>query len=198
MLRPDSFVKDAKETDYVGLIYEWESKTAQTVPLFKYFDGSVDRHWYFKESGVIYRDPEGTYNLNHSNHACQIKLSNDLIFESYGTSRNEARKEACRAAYEYLEKKGMLRNIFNEIKNPNFDDSINQLEILARRNYFSMPVFEYDEAHDQDGNPVWNVRCNIKDIDRSFVASDSSKKRAKKQAAFLMLKYVLGKGRTER
>ena len=92
-------------------------------------------------------------------------------------------------AYEYLEKEGMLFSIRDEIDDPNMEDSINQLEILARRGYFSIPEFRYEETYDSDGNPIWSVECHIAEKQECFEATASSKKAAKKQAAYGMLEY---------
>ena len=85
----------------------------------------------------------------------------------------------------------MLFDIRDEIDNPNEDDSINQLETLARRGYFSVPKYEYKESYDKNGNSVWNVRCRIKEIERSINSACSSKKKTKKRVAYRMLMYVL-------
>ncbi len=192
MLCPDSFIENQEEADYVGFIYEWVAARANGVPYFKYFDSGVSRHWYCQEENVIYSEPKEAYNISRCNYACQVKIRDDLpVFESYGSSKNEARKEACKAAYEYLEEHGHLFGIKDEIENPNLNDSINQLEILARRDYFSIPTYNFQESHDKNGNPVWSVECHIKEMLHSFTAVDSSKKYAKKHAAYQMLLYVL-------
>lgn len=82
--------------------------------------------------------------------------------------------------------------IRDEIENPNHDDAINQLEILARRRYFSIPTYEFNESYDNNGNPLWKCKCHIKQKECSFTKISSSKKDAKKDAAFSMLLYVLG------
>lgn len=191
MLCPDSFLPDVDELDYVGLIYDWDANVVNSVPYFMYFDGGVSRHWYFREENVVYSDPRGTYNLNNCNHACQVKIRDDLPrFESYGTSKNEARKNACKAAYEYLEKNGYLLGIKDEIDEPSLEMAINQLEILARRGYFPLPEYDYVETHDSNGNPLWSVRCYIDEYGY-FESVASSKKQAKKLAAYNMLLDVL-------
>ena len=63
--------------------------------------------------------------------------------------------DACKLAYEYLERNDMLPSIRDEIENPNRDDAINQLETLARRGYFSIPTYEFKETYDDNGNPIW-------------------------------------------
>ena len=81
--------------------------------------------------------------------------------------------------------------IRDEIDEPSIEMAINQLEILARRGYFSIPRYDYTESHDEDGNPIWHVECHIDEIDVAFDSESSSKKQAKKEVAFEMLQYVL-------
>ena len=190
MLCPDSFIENNEEADYVSLIYEWEDSKNGCLPWFKYFDFGPSARWYLREPNIIYQHVQG--NLDHLKHACQLKLQNDMVhFEAYGESKNEARKEVCRLAYDYLKENDMLPTIQDEIDNPNFDDSINQLEILARRGYFELPKYEYEESHDNNGNPVWHVVCKIEERDDYFEGTSSSKKNAKKEAAFKMLNHIL-------
>ena len=87
--------------------------------------------------------------------------------------------------------KSMSPSIKDEIDEPDEQLAINQLEILARRDYFELPEYKYTETHDKNGNPIWQVTCMIDDVDKVFNAIDSSKKKAKKKAALKMLNYVL-------
>ena len=199
MLCPESFLSDDEEADYVGLIYEWERKKYNTAPLFKYPNHGYSVTMYIpNEEDVIYQRPKfGSYNmgitkLNELNFTCQVKLLNDLpIFEAYGSSKSEARRNACELAYNYLDEHDMLFDIHDEIENPNYDDSINQLETLARRGYFEIPKYIFKESHDRDGNPVWHVDCRIEGMQKHFTAEGSSKKKIKKDVAFKMLSYIL-------
>ena len=84
-----------------------------------------------------------------------------------------------------------LFSIRDEIENPSFNDSIGQLEILARRGYFSIPQYDFKETHDEGGNPIWDCKCFIKEKDTVTNGRSSSKKDAKKQAAYDMLTFVL-------
>ena len=84
---------------------------------------------------------------------------------------------ACKLAYEYLEKNNMLPSICaicDEIGNPNRDDA-------------------FEQTYDDNGNPIWNCECQIAEEDCCFDGTSSSKKGAKKDSAFRMLLYVLGK-----
>ena len=124
---------------------------------------------------------------------CVIKLMGvDKIFWGYAYSNREARKAACKVAYEYLEKNNLLFSIYDEIdeKHINEFEAINQLETLSRRGYFSLPEYVFDQSYD-NGNPVWICTCMIKEFEQKFSSESSSKKEAKKAAAFKMLKYIL-------
>lgn len=82
-------------------------------------------------------------------------------------------------------------SIKDEIANPNKDEAINQLETLARRGYFSIPTYNFNQKYDKNGNPIWECECYIDEELRSFIAKASSKSEAKKSSAFKMLKYIL-------
>lgn len=97
----------------------------------------------------------------------------------------------CKVAYEHLQKQNLLFSIRDEIENPSKSQAINQLEILARRGYFSIPTYDFKQEYDKNGNPIWECECHIKEYDTYYSAKSSSKKDAKKSAAFEMLKYVL-------
>ncbi len=190
MLNPDSFLDNGEESDYVGLIYEWEEKKNATIPLFKYdkyHDPIVD----------ICRGPRVEPYVESGNHSdwkyeAKLKISiSEVPFAGYGVSKHEARKMACKNAYQWLEKNNLLFSIADELENPNVEDAINQLEILARRGYFDLPEYSYEEKHDSDGNPVWQVECCIEGEGKHFIVGGKSKKTAKKEAAFRMLKYML-------
>lgn len=196
MLVPENILEDGAEDNYVQLIQEWELQKNGVIPWYKYFKRGYQLPWYDSNTYKIIRGKSPSViaiNGNEQQYICQLKLLEDLpIFEAYGTSKSNARKEVCKLAYEYLDKEGRLFTIQDEIENPNINDAISQLEILARRGYFSLPLYEFREDFDENGNPVWTAECHIDEEEYYFDATDSSKKAAKKQAAYDMLMYVLG------
>nr|WP_297770690.1 ribonuclease III domain-containing protein [uncultured Butyrivibrio sp.] len=190
MLDPDSFIDD-EDDDYVSLIYEWTERKYRYEPRFKYFECKPERMWFNPQPDVICEEV-GTYGYNHFKKACQVKLALDIpAFEGYGESNNQARRAACRLAYKKLEEKAKLFTIRDEISTPNENEAINQLETLARRGYFELPIYEYEESHDGNGNPIWTVTCRIEGYNYYFGHASSSKKHAKKIAALKMLNYVM-------
>lgn len=186
MLDPDSFWNDGMEENYIQLIQEWTLK--------KY--GMIPRYSFEEISPIGLTTLASVISSNNgrsgSKYACQLKLGEfNKVFKSFGTSKNAARKAVCALAYKELERMGLLFSIRDEIPNPNMDDAISQLEILARRGYFSIPFYNFVQKYDNNGNPVWQCTCHIREITKHFFAESSSKKYAKKQAAYQMLKYTL-------
>lgn len=190
MLQPDSIVDNGEEADYVRLIYEWDEFFG-CIPYFRYKNEHY-RLYIPSSPEVIEVVTQGGYYHTNANHSCEMSIRSDLPrFKAYGLSKNEARKIACRAAYDYLVKNDLLFTIRDEIDEPSIEMAINQLEILARRGYFSIPKYDYKESHDGDGNPIWHVECHIDEMDVTFDTESSSKKQAKKEVALEMLQYVL-------
>lgn len=187
MLDPDSYFKEDMEDNYVEFIQEWTLKKYGVVPWY-HFEKASQTVWYFPFDGI-----SSPYNGNPElKHTCLLRLGKlDKSFRSFGTSKNEARKAVCELAYKELERNNMLFSIRDEIPNPNINDAISQLEILARRGYFSIPYYEFEQEYDTNGNPVWKCTCRITEMTTYFCAKSSSKKYAKKQAAYQMLKYTL-------
>lgn len=195
MLAPDSELQENTEPDYVGMIQDWTCKKNGAIPLYHFEKGSYTSTWYFPFRGVsqTFNVLSNISSINEIQFHCLLKIEDDLpVFRGFGRSKSEARKAVCKLAYEYLEKNHLMNSIVDEIQNPNRAEAINQLEILARRGYFSIPVYQFYQEYDKNGNPVWKCECYIKEERRSFLAKSSSKKEAKKSSAFAMLKFVLG------
>ena len=196
MLNPDSILATDDEIEYVRLIYEWDESYGNE-PWFQYEDLGERSSWVCRRENTIYQScnvigSEEQRYLTSTTRTCFVKIADNIpVFAGFGYSNNEARKNACKLAYEYLESHNMLFTIRDEIEEPTIDMAINQLEILARRDYIAMPEYGYREEHDSDGNPIWHVTCRVAGFDVTMSAESSSKKQAKKEAAFQMLNYVL-------
>ena len=198
MLDPDSILCDDSD-NYVPLIHDWFSKEYKSSPEFKYDNSS-----YYDETSLLRTANEIRSDIKRDNtfhvinvqeyyqthFKCWLDLYNKR-FVGYGTSKSLARKDLCKLLYSYLEKHDLLHSIRDEIENPNKEEAINQLEILARRGYFSIPVYDFEQTYDKDGNPIWKSTCRIVEKSKSFSAKSSSKKDAKKSVAFKMLQHVL-------
>ena len=191
MLNPEQFLADENSENYVELIQEWTLWKNNEIPLYHFEKSSYQSTWYFIFRGVsqTFHDSREAQQVQYY---CLMKIDDELpVFRGFGRSKAEARMAVCKLAYEYLEKHDLLFSIRDEIENPNKDDAINQLEILARRGYFSVPTYAFEQSYDRDGNSIWESECHIAEYDTPFWAKSTSKKDAKKSAAFKMLKYVL-------
>lgn len=189
MLIPEDFLAD---DSYVRRIVDWEMQENRCVPWFWFKDGSYERAWYVGFDGIS--QPVQLEDYSKIKYHCELKLLDSLpVFRGFGASKSEARENVCKLAYDYLCRNGYIYepSIRDEIEDPNKDDAINQLEILARRGYFDIPEYSFGLEHDGNGNPVWTCECHINEVERRFEAVSSSKKDAKKSAAFEMLEYVL-------
>lgn len=194
MLSPDSELKENSMPDYVGLIQEWTGKKNGTIPLYHFKKASYQLAWYTLFNGISQRLPTaiGDCSIDKIQFHCLLKIDNNLpIFRGFGVSKSEARTAVCKVAYDYLKENNLIISMKTEIKNPNEEEAINQLEILARRGYFSIPAYKFCQEYDKNGNPIWTCECRIHEEQRSFSSKSSSKKRAKKSSAFKMLQYLL-------
>lgn len=193
MLSPESILSDCDTEDYPTMIQEWSYHKMGSVPLYHFNEGSYQITWYTPFDGVSQRPKSlEDQEIHKTKWHCLLKLSDALpIFRGFGQTQAEAKKNVCKVAYDYLCKNGLWLSIRDEIEQPNKEDAINQLEILARRGYFSIPAYEFEQTYDKDGNPIWKSTCHIAERSKSFSANSSSKKDAKKSAAFEMLQYVL-------
>lgn len=196
MLNPDEFLEEAVD-DYVGLLQAWVLKDTGTRPLYHYRKGSFQAAMRLPFDGISQEDtvdPEGQEykDILTSSCQCYLKLNDDLpLFRGFGDSNSQARKNVCRLAYDYLKTNNLLSFIRREIRDPNRSDAINQLETLARRGYFAVPKYGFTQRYDKDGNSVWTARCVITGEQKRFTGTSSSKREAKKSAAYRMLRYVL-------
>lgn len=201
ILEPREFLNE-DEDNYVKLIQEWSLKEYGELPQICV----ENANYMYDHSGLIRTNeirfidcPTGMcvinveeYNKTHFR--CELSLKGiDKVFISEGRSKNEARQLVCEGTYHYLDEHDFLFSIRDEIENPSKGDAINQLETLARRGYFSIPTYNFEQRYDQDGDPIWKCECHIAEYDTFFWAESSSKKDAKKAAAFELLQYVLNK-----
>ena len=191
MLEPEIALDEEDSMNYVSIIQDWYYKNYGTNPVFdcNRTNSSFGHQSFIGEVG----NKSGSY-------TCTIRMSMliptgafqlNRFFIGYGESKSEARRDLCYKMYYYLLQNGQILSIANEIDDPNKDEAINQLETLARRGYFSIPTYSFKEIYDKDGNPVWSAQCNITEYPVSMTSKASSKKEAKKKAAFKMLNYVL-------
>lgn len=183
MLNPEALIFD-DEINYIQEVQDWSLRRTGELP---------ERE--FKENYGFYTMSSGLLNphapMMNEKFTCYVQVDGVKKAVGHGTSKVKAHDEAAKAIYNYLDESNMLYTIRDEIDEPLLNMAINQLETLARRGYFSVPEYTAEEHHDENGNPIWHVECHIEEVEYYFDAEFSSKKQAKKQAAYDMLMYVL-------
>ena len=165
--------------NYVELVQEWYQKNGYGLPEYQ---GPFVR-------GIGFVMSDSTY-------TCTLTLPRingyyGQRIEGQGKNKASARMNCAKAVYSYLEQNNLLRTMEDEIDEPSVEMAINQLQELSHKGYFSMPEYAFMQMYDENGNPVWECTCSIEGYDRWFCSTRSSKKEAKKNAAYHMLLYVL-------
>jgi ribonuclease III len=196
MLEPESCLSVNTDMNYVAIIQEWSLKKYGELPqIHSDISSRLEEGLLPNKANELRSKPERDPNVNSIR--SQEYFKSEMTFKGikikfigYGKSKSEARKDVCKLAYKHLVENNLLFSIQDEIENPNVEDSINQLEILARRGYFSIPIYEFVQQYNENGNPVWKCDCYIDEYDSYFSSISSTKKDAKKKAAFEMLKFV--------
>ena len=173
---------DTNEENFVELIQEWCQKKDHELPQYSY-----NHYGYY------------TYGANRSaKYSCTLRLPGvggygywGASFTGEGSSKPQARMEASEKAYRYLDEQGLLYSMADMIDEPELDKAINQLQELAHKGYFSLPVYDFTEEHDENGNPRWYCECHVQEYRTYFWARNPSKKLAKKKSALGMLQHIL-------
>ena len=180
------------EDNYVMLVQQWYQKENGCLPRYEFQDTDEYRvnrmYHYFSIMGerdtIENEESSGSF-------TCKLYIDGGNPFVGFGNSKNKARMAAAEVAYEYLESEGMLYSIEDEIGEPSIERAISQLQELAQKGYCSMPEYEFEEKHDNDGNPYWRCDCSVKEYTYSYWAEASTKKEAKRKAAYDMLMSIL-------
>ena len=70
---------------------------------------------------------------------------------------------------------------------PDFDRAINQLQELYQKGYIQEPKYRIQQKLFYSGEPIWECYCSLGDAWALHRAESTSKKLAKKEAAYQVL-----------
>ena len=186
MLQPDLSETDA---NYISDLQEWSQRKHGILPLYTVKTYNT-AYWYM--SGYIYDSNRNFRMSTDPGYIAYLKIEDiPEIILGFGNTQSEARQDAARYAIKVLGDRDLLFSMADEIEEPSRELAINQLEILSRRGYFVLPEYDYEETYDEDGNPIWQCTVCIPGTKAQFVADSSSKKDAKKDAAYKLLAHLL-------
>lgn len=177
------------EENYVMLTQQWCQKTSGELPWYRFYDGEFD--YSNNRRAIRYQGERVIISGGRGGIICELRIDNGAPFLGRGNSKCQARAVAAKLAYDYLDKHNELITMVDEIGDPSYENAVSQLQELAQKGYYSMPDYVFDERHDDDGNPVWRCDCRVAEYKYSYWAERSTKKEAKRQAAYDMLMSIL-------
>ncbi len=193
MLEPDYYLDNDFEEDenYVDLIQQWTQKKYKIIPKYRYNDyNSYQLERLIKNFSFVDKRPRIESGIG--NIICELFIDEGEAFVGYANSKSEARKEAAKIAYEYLEENNLLFTIKDEIEEPCEKLAVNQLQELAQKGYYEMPEYEFEEDYDEDGRPIWKCYCSVYYKENICCwKQDYSKPGAKRLVAWYVLKKIL-------
>ena len=100
--------------------------------------------------------------------------------DGYGYKQKEAKKDAAMRMIPYLmEYEDKLVEMRAKQDSENVFDVINS---LVQSEVISKPEYEFDEDHDDDGNPFWKCTTAIDELDYVYFGFGSSKKEAQRDS----------------
>jgi len=152
--------------NYYKLIYEWSKNKYKELP---------------------------NININCNNEYNVIIKINDINEEFNGNGRSKylALINASKNVYNYLENNHMLLKMTDIVGLPDLDKCINQLQELYVKGFINEPTYKIAMKGSNNGIDVWKCRIVIDGVKESFSSEDTSKKNAKRNCAFEMLKYII-------
>ena len=183
MLDPDFYFENGFEDDidYVQLIQQWSQKKYTQLPVY-FFTNGVRTFSLLQDNNVREK---------RINYQCDLTVG-AFTFGALGETKSEARYEVCKKFYLHLKKNNLLYSLKDEVGEPDINRAVNQLQELYQKGYISEPKYEFSESHDAEGNPVWECSCMLDSLKQGFVITDTSKKQAKKKAAYHLVWLYLG------
>lgn len=177
------------ERNYLEWLKDWCNENNYEIPTF-YVDLGSDKSRKSKEPFALYtwvdaqRDQKNKQNQNWANYdikGCTVTIKEiDLEVKSERTTLKDAQMDCAKQIYDFVE----LKELKEAVGEPDFNNAVNQLNMLCTKGFIDEPLYEFDEEYDEDGNPVWTCVCSVDELDCTYSGDSSNKKEAKKIAAY--------------
>lgn len=155
-------------------------------------DKNYYKHIYSWNKNKFKEAPKFTINIDNDKYVCNISL-NDIndTFKASANTKYLAMINASQLAYKYLEDNNMLLKMEDIVGYPDIDKCVNQLQELFVKGFINEPQYKIAMKGSSNGIDIWKCRILIDGYKESFSSEDTSKKNAKRNAAFQMLKYIM-------
>ena len=131
------------------------------------------------------------YELNNNYNVNLTAPGLDKIFTAKSNTKLTAIIKAYMEAYSYIEENDLVLKITDIIGSPDPENAINQLQDLYVKGYINEPVYKIALKGVNNGMDIWKCRVLVEGYRESFSAEDTSKKTAKRLAAYEMIKYIV-------
>jgi len=155
------------DINYPELVLEWDKRKNKDVPKY-----SVTK--------------------NNEIYLAEVKINIfDKSFNGNANTKIVAIIEAFKNAYKYLEENDLLLKITDIVKVADSENCVNQLQELYLKGFIKEPVYKIGLKGSKGGVDIWKCRILIDGIRESFSGEDTSKKTAKRLAAYQMVEYIL-------
>lgn len=194
MLNLDHYLENGfdENCNYVSLVQQWRQKRYGSLPCYEYSDTDT----YYVNRMLQYYTIVGQRSTMENEDSkgpitCKLFIDDGNPFVGHGYSKSQARMAAAECAYRYLDESDLLYTLVDAIGEPLPETAISKLQELAQQGYFSMPEYVFKETHDDNGNPIWRCECHVSDYKYYYWKEASSKKEAKRGAAYNMLESIL-------
>lgn len=162
------------DDDYVGLIQQWNQKENGEIPVYEF---------------------QKFYNGGFMAFLTLDTSRGRLRYQAEGYSKPESRVNVAKIAYNDLDEHDELFTIKDELpEEVTLENAINILQELAQKGYISMPDYDLpnEQVYDNEGNLRWECTCSVRSHEIAHTAYATSKKLAKKYAAYLCICEIFG------
>ena len=183
------------DDDYVEIVKEWCKEHNYREPryLLSFWTNSVHIQNYPISNNLSpvfdirnTKASDGAYKCTIQTYC--INPAEIISKEGRGETKELAMMDAAESLYyDYCE----ILDMKAAVGEPDKELAINQLHELAQKEFFDEPEFSYEQEYDEDGCPVWKCDCNIADYEDPYNARASTKKEAKRKAAYKALSDIL-------
>ena len=150
------------------------------------------RHIFDWEKGKFKSIPN--YDITKENDIYFVKLKLDgidTLFEGSSTSKIKALSISFENAYNYIVSNKLELKLKDVVGHADNENCISQLQELWEKGYINEPIYKITLKGTVNGMDLWKCRILVDGYKETFSFSDSSKKKAKRLAAYEMLKYIL-------
>lgn len=130
--------------------------------------------------------PDTNY-VNPATGLCLFQLKiGEHCFQGEGINPYNAKLDTEEKALKFLFQEERRQKI-GEL---DFSNPVSQLHELEQKRIILKPIYQFNEYHDSDGNPIWRCAISLEGTGQKFVAEGASKKEVKQAAALELLNFL--------